>query len=147
MSQYREQLARVRRFLTRIETHNRPLQDYDDDMWSFFQNCWHLKDWVKNDPSVPPAIRATLEVDLASWPDLMTCADLANGTKHLQLKTPRVGARHTQKNFRVVIGGDSSVEYVIETGDGTQSDAVQLARNCVTAWEQQLKKYGLPIDA
>ncbi len=115
-------------------------------MWSFFQNCWHLKDWVKNDVSVLPAVRATLETDLTSSPDLMICADLANGTKHLEFKTPRVGAKHTRKNFRLVVGGDSSVEYIIDRGDGTQSDAVQLARNCLAAWEQLLRKYGLATD-
>ena len=81
--------------------------------------------------------------DTTSSPDLMICADLANGTKHLKLKTPRVAAKHTRKNFRLVVGGDSSVEYIIDRGDGTQSDAVQLARNCLAAWEQLLRKYGL----
>jgi hypothetical protein len=31
--------------------------DYQDDVWAFFQNCWHLKDWVKHDPLVPKDVK------------------------------------------------------------------------------------------
>jgi hypothetical protein len=76
----------------------------------------------------------------------MICADLANATKHLQLTTPRVGAKHSHKNYRIVVGGPSSVEYFIDRGDGSRTDGVTLARACVRAWEQILAKYGLPLD-
>ena len=51
MPEYMDQLNRVRRMLDRINRQDREPIEYGDDIWSFFQNCWHLKDWVKNDPS------------------------------------------------------------------------------------------------
>jgi hypothetical protein len=146
MAQFQEQLARVRRFLKRIETHDRSWLDYDDDIWSFFQNCWHLKDWIKNDSAVPESVRTALEDELKNWPDLMVCVDLANATKHLQLNNPRVGAKHSHKNYSIVVGSSSKVEYFIDKGDGSRVDGVTLADACVVAWEGVLAKFGLPLD-
>jgi len=44
---FRDQLDRVRRLRARLDVHNRPRPEYEDDLWSFFQNAWHLKDWLK----------------------------------------------------------------------------------------------------
>jgi hypothetical protein len=146
MSGYQSQLARVRRFLMRIQTHNRSADDYDDDMWSFFQNCWHLKDWIKNDQNVPASVRGSIEGKVKLSPELLICADLANATKHLQLSTPRVSAKHSHKNYKIVVGESSSIEYFIDRGDGTRIEAMALARQCVTAWEAILISYGFQVD-
>jgi len=34
---------------------------FQDDMWNFFQACWHVKDWVRHDPLVPDAIKAAIK--------------------------------------------------------------------------------------
>jgi len=52
---YRDQLDRARRFLERIRRGYEGIEDMDDvefqDMvWSFFQHCWHVKDWLHHDP-------------------------------------------------------------------------------------------------
>ena len=50
MYPYQEQLKRVERWLSRIRhssKHDR--NQYEDFLWAFFQNCWHLKDWIMND--------------------------------------------------------------------------------------------------
>ena len=87
MPAYMEQLNRVRRMLERINRNqNRSADDYGDDVWSFFQNCWHLKDWIKNDPHIP--IHGSIEDLVKTSPPLMICADLANGTKHLKFDRP-----------------------------------------------------------
>ena len=146
MAMFQDQLTRVRRFLLRIESHDRPSTDYDDDMWSFFQNCWHLKDWIKNDPEVPSPVRAAIEGEVKDSFELLVCADLANASKHLVLITPRIGAKHSHKNYRIVMGGQSKVEYLIDVGDGSQIDGLELARRCVTAWESILKRHNLAYD-
>ena len=74
------------------------------------------------------------------------CADLANASKHLFLSTPRIGAKHSHKNYLVVMGGQSRVEYFIDTGDGSKIDAVDLARKCVTSWESILENQNLALD-
>ena len=144
MTAYADQLNRVRRFLKRIETHDRSPVDYDDDLWSFFQNCWHLKDWIKHDSKIPQASRDGISHDIWSSKHLLICADLANATKHLQLTNVHAGAKHSHKNYRLRTGGPSSVEYFIDAGDGSKIDGLDLARRCIAEWEALLKKYGLP---
>jgi hypothetical protein len=156
---YQEQLSRVRRYLRRIETHDRPEHDYHDDLLSFFQNCWHLKDWIKNDDQVPPAIRTGVEGAAMGHPELMICADLANGTKHLKLtQAPRAGtgAKPTRRIFDVMIYESLSqpeqpppfklrITYFVDRGDGTEVEALELARCCITQWETYLTGQGLSI--
>jgi len=53
-----EQFRRVKRWYTRFKSidEGRPdtltLDGYLDEVYAFFQNCYHLKDWIKNDASV-----------------------------------------------------------------------------------------------
>lgn len=145
MGGYKEQLDRVRRYLVRIQQHDRPHADYDDDMWSFFQHCWHLKDWLKNDLAVAEPTRKAVETVVATSPDLLICADLANATKHLQLDRSRAGAKHSHKNYLIVVGHSSKVEYFIDTGSNTKIDGVLLAKSCVAEWERILTSFGLAI--
>jgi hypothetical protein len=44
---WRGQLARVRRWHTRLRT--APPEDYLDFLYAFFQNCDHLSDWIAID--------------------------------------------------------------------------------------------------
>lgn len=138
-----EQLDRVRRMLDRIERkQGRAVDDYGDDIWSFFQNCWHLKDWIKNDPHV--SIHGSIEDLVKKSPPLMICADLANGTKHLKFdRPPRVGAKPSHWNMTITPGESSTVEYLIDPGTGTKQDALDLARSCVAEWERLLAAEGL----
>ncbi|MGD9721473.1 MAG: hypothetical protein AB7O59_09710 [Pirellulales bacterium] len=54
---YEEQLERVRRYHARVAQIDGgfeatlPSENYVDDMYAFFQNCYHLKDWLKKDPA------------------------------------------------------------------------------------------------
>jgi hypothetical protein len=71
-----KQLARARRFLHRLEHRTAPdfgtvmeiLNDYEDNLWSFFMNCWHVKDWVQNDDTLPELLRKkVVDAARASW--------------------------------------------------------------------------------
>ena len=93
MADYKEQLDRTRRWLQRIENKNAQPTEYLDFMIAFFQNCWHLKDWIKNDVTLKDTIHQTIETEAAKYNSLMICADVANRTKHLVLKKNiRLGA-------------------------------------------------------
>src|SRR4051812_45562561 len=111
-SAYGQQLARARRFLERyrriraVESSpdRPPLDVIEDEMWAFFQNCWHVKDWLRHDPSVSEAVKdAAWNAVTASQP-LMICADLANGIKHLSTDPARqyVGAEDGGVQLRQV---------------------------------------------
>ena len=51
-----------------------------DAVFHFFQDAYHLKDWIKNDPKVAGV--ADPEGLVNGSPELSLCADLCNGTKH-----------------------------------------------------------------
>lgn len=148
MSGYRDQLARVERFLTRLSRFDRPQEDYEDDLWAFFQNCWHLKDWIKNDPSVPQTVRDSIESEVAKWESLKACADLANRTKHLQLRAERLGAHlvplEPSWRFTESWAIEQRFAYDVRLTDGRTDDAVMLAKKAVHNWRHLLAELGLP---
>ena len=85
---WEEQWKRIGRWYALIgqtergRSHNRDSERYLDEVYAFFQNCHHLKDWMQNDPSSMNG-RAEVEALIAGSETLTICADLANGSKHL----------------------------------------------------------------
>jgi hypothetical protein len=137
---YRHQLDRARRFLNRIEgTHANEI-DFQDMVWAFFQNCWHVKDWVEHDPKVSRPVKDAVEDQARrSWA-LKICRELCNGTKHL-------GARHGARHQHVEMDFDSSskaaMDCVIDDGRGSDISGKELARTCIAEWERILKSHRL----
>jgi len=156
MSEYLTQLDRSRRFIERLRNQNRERNDYEDDLWSFFQNTWHLKDWIKNDPTVPQSVKDTIEEDIKQFDVLMICGDLANRSKHLKLskirKDAKVGGREIVVVAQETIGGSKSKvtqswDYLITLGDGSTRKALDVAKAAIQAWETLLLQYGLDKDS
>ena len=155
MRKYLEQYGRMLRFLAKVQAaskihiHEQPsiFDAYRDDMYSFFQNCWHMRDWIRYDDSIPEKTRAAIRTEAERTKALLVCADLANASKHLKLtKPPRVGAEDRQ--LRITIGADASVswEYIIEMSDGTTVSAADAAVAAVSAWTDILNRHGLRVD-
>jgi hypothetical protein len=163
---FHEQLARVERFLSRVRDHDRDPSEYDDDLWSFFQHCFHLKDWIKNDPQVPIAIRRSLEHAFATFQSLNICADLANRTKHRVLtRHVRVGATPTSRNVTIAVEGPlqvqarlggmppenapddlairATVSHIVVLDDGTEHVAQDIAEQAVQDWNTLLRDCNL----
>lgn len=149
---YLEQLERVRRFFARLSNENRDAVEYDDDLWSFFQHCWHFKDWLKNDPAVPTRITGRVEDDAKGKLAIMICADLAIRSKHAVLtRYIRKDAEITSRDTTVFIGGTkefpgtfSVSEHTITLSDGSTHRARDVAKQAIRDWEELLKSYGLP---
>lgn len=143
-SKYLEQFDRVKRWYQRFVTidegrqHNLPSDNYQDEVYAFFVNCYHLKDWIKNDESVG-ATAAKVEDFIKNNKELNLCRDICHGIKHLKLTKPRSGQdpRFGQRKFNVRLGGPEttiSVRYTIDTSSGPV-DAFELATKCLKAWE------------
>lgn len=143
-SKYLEQFDRVKRWYQRFLTinegrqHNLPSDNYQDEVYAFFLNCYHLKDWIKNDESIRVA-EAEVEDFINNNNDLKLCGDICNNNKHLTLDSPRSGQdpRFGQRKFYVQVGGPEttiSVRYTIDTSSGPV-DAFELATRCLQAWE------------
>jgi hypothetical protein len=148
-STYREQLDRVRRFLERLE----PIEqtNFQDMMWSFFQHCWHLKDWVRHDAGLSPDQKKIIVAAAHASPNLRICRDLCNRTKHLKLTakpSSGSGARHDHMAYTLHSGSDraSEMDCIIDDGKGKQISGKQLAGDCVGEWERILNGHGLPVD-
>jgi len=116
---------------------------YDDDLQHYFQDCWHLKDWIKNDPTA--GIGAAVEQEVQTHKALRVVADLANGSKHLARHTHREGAYVTSTNVTVHLGQGRHVEvqYVISLDDGSTVSAHALVEEAFLAWAAVLSKLGL----
>lgn len=118
--------------------HDRPSDFYQDEVYSFFMNCYHLKDWIKHDPTVL-SLAERVESFITESKDMSLCADICNGIKHLKLlrhrsnEDPKFGKRL----FKVGVGTRPTtiaVEYTIETATGP-INAYELATRCFEAWK------------
>jgi hypothetical protein len=96
---YQDQLERTRRWLKRLENASsyssndinnsfspEKHDEYEDYLYAFFQNCWHVKDWILGDTGAPQRLQeAVRKVDeQGKILPLMLCSGVANGSKHLR---------------------------------------------------------------
>jgi hypothetical protein len=158
---YQEQLARVRRWLTRVENSSvnprlelppKKQTEYEDMLFAFFQNSWHLKDWIKNDAAAPRTLAQPIEQLCAQYPSLQMCADVANGTKHLRLKpsSSRVGGKVVPEimvrltDSFVTGESTSQVRYAYKITDdaGNSFDALTVARGAIRDWQTLITSNG-----
>ena len=88
MCEYKEQYDRTKRWyeefkkINNKKEHIRNTQYEDDIVYAFFQNCYHLKDWIKNDDKIKT--RKNVERFIEENKCLSICSDICNGSKHLK---------------------------------------------------------------
>lgn len=146
---YRVQFDRVMRWYTRFAAlnagipHDKESENYLDEIYAFFLNSYHLKDWIMNDDTVPPATQALVEEFISTTYSLALCADICNSLKHLRLKRSRSGTAPAfgAKKFSLHLGPgiprSISLKYEVVTDRGAL-DAFGLATDCVRAWKSFL---------
>jgi hypothetical protein len=147
---YPEQFERIRRWHERLQPIAEgtvQVESYDqhrDDMFAFFMNCYHLKDWIKNDSSVPH-LNKLVEAYINESPALSLCADICNGLKHLVLNNSRSGSNPeiSPRDYRRIdssnTDGKIGAAILISAGDKNY-DAFELAGRCIDEWELFLLK-------
>lgn len=114
-----------------------------EDYLRFFENCFHLKNWLKEDILLGDSIREKVEGFIDKSANLKIAADLANASKHKVLN----------KNIRV----DKDID-LIESGYGMMYspqiygknivislnrghfDAFDVASGCMSEWRDFLNK-------
>lgn len=158
MDPWAEQWSRVERWFSRFSetnsgrSHDQISDNYQDEVYAFFQNCYHLKDWLRNDPASSALVSPDIESTISNSPNLSLCADLCNGSKHLVLARnvrssadTHVGNRHFEVGLSAGAGSDSppriAVKYEVESG-GNVYDAFTVAQACVQEWGTYLKGKG-----
>jgi hypothetical protein len=141
---WREQYDRMMRVYERLQKPYHSAIEYYDDLHHFFQDCWHLKDWIKNDPSAGIGRAIENEVKCRTF-DVV--ADLANAAKHLvRHQRTRVGAYGTSTDVTATLAPKQPIHvvYTITLADGSQIEAQDLIRSAVAEWQAILVKIGLP---
>jgi len=143
MTPSHEQLARARRLLRKIENEGATDDDYDDVL-SFFIHCWHVRDSIINDPSLPRTAAHTKKAInnlVNGYDSLSICADICTLTKHRKLnRRPRKGAEVTRKDLRLTPGLPAIARYQITLVDGSTRDALTVAKEAIGDWESIFTK-------
>lgn len=145
---YQEQFERMMRWYEHFQKldsgieHTLASENYQDMVFAFFMNCFHLKDWIKNDDTL--SSKPDVEGFVRNTTSMQLCGDICNGIKHLTLnraphstENPKFGPRH----YSVTVGGDETtikIKWVIKTNSGDR-DAFQLATDCVNEWKEFIK--------
>jgi hypothetical protein len=152
MAEWSEQWERMRRWKQRVWDHYAPrsvLAAYDpdwavDDALAFFQNAYHLKDWLKNDQSVNvPGDAIENAVSESTW--IILTADLCNGTKHMVLRNPRSG-RDPGLGTRSTMVGDGVMQltqFDVKLNDGSTIDVLTLALRVFDEWRTVMRSWDL----
>ena len=150
---YNEQVKRVIRSFNKLPK-SFLLKEVDDeirdDFFHFFQDCYHLKDWIKNDGNLNLNIKNEVEKFINSAYYLKIVADIANATKHLTLtEKPRIDSNIDLSNVVVYSGYPKKKEAVMLTIDmivGNKSKAIEgtlLALKSLEEWNIFLDKFKL----
>ena len=126
--------------------HNQESDAYHDELYAFFLNCYHLKDWLQHDRSVASVVR-DIEDYINRSESLSVCADLANASKHLKLTRARVDTDTAvaRRHFSLGVGTKETtlaIRYEVDAA-GKTYDGFELSTECVTDWEKYLKEKGL----
>ncbi len=150
-----EQWNRVLRLRERVRvatqeyTPGYSTDDRRDDLLCFFQNCYHLKDWLLNDPATGPLVMTDIERFISSSTELSIVCDLANGSKHLDLSRGRYGPRTgdvatavTRMDVEIVIGSGGRQTFYVSS-KGVEYKAHELAEEAVGKWRQYLEQKAL----
>jgi hypothetical protein len=153
-----EQYPRLQRFYKRVINGNRRTTRYLDDLWSFFQQCWHFKDWIKNDKNIPIPVRKRVEDDVRKCRYLKICGNLANRSKHLRLTKRKNGKQIPQKGAKMVRQIRVNIAECLPTGEsegtvaysdtvirvsGSQIGVPELAMKAMAQWDLLLRKWKL----
>lgn len=117
---WRDQYERMLRSQARLAEAARPSSmgaaEARDRLYHFFQDAYHLKDWLIHDlgwytmngtRKVLTQAGQDLERHITGTRALANCADLCNGVKHLVLNSPRIAgtpANLASQNVGIVLG-------------------------------------------
>jgi hypothetical protein len=140
---WREQYDRLRRARAKLDTEHLSSLTYDDDFYHAAQDVWHLKDWIKNDEAQPEAVRSRISDAVHESKALLIIADIANGTKHLEITTPKAGAGISGTDSTIG-GGTPMIRTIrVRMNDGTERTGVELLDEAINAWDLILETEGL----
>jgi hypothetical protein len=137
------QFERLKRSYAKVTASYQSSVEFEDDLHHYMQDCWHLKDWIKNDSSA--GVGNEIEDLVNGYKSLRIAADLANGSKHLQRHTHREQAYVTSLGVTAHLGQAKpiAIDCVVSLGDGTNVPVLTVVHDAFMAWADLLSKLGL----
>jgi hypothetical protein len=152
VASWQDQFERLKRYLCRIRIRDRDRAEYEDDLLSFFQNCWHLKDWIWNDDSLTLDVRTEVRDAAHRHKALRVCRDIAIRSKHLELTKPSVGTgadifgeAEVEISDSMSSGKSTSKvlwDYMVDI-DGESVRALDVAEAAVGTWHYLFATHGM----
>lgn len=154
IQKYQQQFERIKRFYELFEKIDKgirinfPLSYLEDVVYAFFIFCYQLKDWIKNDDTLPSNVKDKVEDFVTENKCLGICGDICNGIKHLTLKPSRSGEYGEIKTKKVSVeyARGTSLNVKIKFNIFTKSprakpiDAFELATESLKKWEEFIKE-------
>jgi hypothetical protein len=149
-----EKLERIHRKRPIEEQWETYRDTYMDNAFAFFIFCYHIKDWIKNDPAIDKTVKSAVEDYINQNNCLMCCADIANGIKHFSLDKQRSVSRPRVTSEEMIMRADGSnkkpgseeyADVTVETNayvltDDGQREISELASECLKAWDAFFKQ-------
>jgi len=147
---YLEQFERIKRWHKELEkgylgSKKNYLDDdiyYEDLLYTFFQNCFHLKDWLL---SSKITTKQDINFFIESHEDMKICRDLCNSSKHLVLKNPSIdkNIKVEAKEIRLSMDLNTNESQISNTyiirADGNIHHAFDVATKCLSLWKSFLE--------
>ncbi len=113
----------------------------------FCKDAWHLKDWLRNDSTVPQTARAVVDKYADGQPGIAMARDVANTSKHRKRKPGQREAHATGGTITEDLAS-FSIDWE-DTNDGSTGteDALTTARLAVSEWRAFFTAHGLDETA
>ena len=150
MNDLEKQFRRLARAFEKVlDNRNRDPVEYEDDVWCFIHNCWHLKDWMREDgKSLHRKIRARVDSDVNSFWKLVLIGDLANRSRHLRIDNRETDQDIMNRELRIVAvqgPGEAPGETVLLVTDNMKLKypVRDLAKDAMRIWHKLFKLYGI----
>jgi hypothetical protein len=128
-----------------IQKHQDEVAEYGlDCIYSFFQNCYHLRDWLEHSRVVSQKQLADF---FRSHIEMQVCRDICNGTKHFNLTRPSVdahfsiGREYIPANWPGSMPHFNGTWFIIAGSD--KYDIFDLTHKCMAHWNTFLNDHGL----
>lgn len=119
----------------------------EDELITFFMHCWHLKDHLKNDPTVERSLHVRLCKRAHSSPILKATKEIANGTKHGKLKDPvAMKGAHDLTVGPLGVHPQAKTYPLVSMSKGQPVRAIDVAEMAVRRWKAILTKGGLKVS-
>lgn len=153
-NQWMEQFSRLRRWYDRVqslksksEMEQLTAEDFDT-LIAFFQNCYHLRDWLE---STRPELRDDISTLFENKFEMRGCRDICHGFKHKDLKRPSLDSdfnlyREYDHFAAEADPGKKPEIYRVAFADGNdirKFNVFDFADKCVELWMNFLQDHGL----